>query len=1051
MPHRTLHDWFAAGVESVPDGPALVVDGDCLTYSQLDAAAGEMARRLRDAAGRRAPRVGLLASRSVTAYAGYLGTLRAGGTVVPLSAGNPVERNRLIAEAAGIDVVVTDGGQDARFAERIGLPVVDPGRRPAVPAEPAGPLVPDPAAGPDDVAYLLFTSGSTGRPKGVPIRHRNVDGFLRYNIARYGVGPGCRLSQTFDLTFDPSVFDMFVAWGAGATLVVPSREELLEPVRFVTEQRISHWYSVPALAGVADRTGQLEAGSMPDLRWSLFAGEQLTLAQAAAWARAAPGSTVENLYGPTELTVTVSAFRLPPDHADWPVTGNGTVPIGRVYPHLEHRISSEGELQVRGPQRFDGYLDPSDDRDRFASPGPEHEPLGEDAWYRTGDRVGSGEDGELVHLGRLDHQVKVDGRRVELEEVESALLAGAGCAEVVVAAVPEPTAGLRLVAVYTGTPAPAAALRARLDGRLPAHMVPRYWVHRDELPLTVSGKVDRRACGDIAARHCADDAGAGPAAGEAPEAALLGIVRQCLSVPDFGTDSDFYAYGGDSLIAVRVVNRAREAGIPMTLRDLLVHQTVRGVVGSLARDGGTAGPERGAPGDGTGDEPFALLGEDERAALPEGLADALPASALQAGMVYLCEIGQDPLLYHVMDGWEVGAPFDETAFRAALARLADRHPALRTSFGIDGLPALVQFVREGVEPPLSIDRCTTAEEADTLLRDWCDRRSGLPFDWRSPSLARCHVVARPDSFQVVLAAHHAVLDGWSFSRLTVELMTLYAAGTGTPDLELPPLPSGVQRDFIRAEREAVGDAAAADYWLDRAGAEPLLASGGGHGPVPGEQQRHEFAIGGELVTGLTGLARLLGVPVKSLAIAAHVRALGASTGRFHDIVTGVVYNTRPESPGSDLATGLFLNTLPMRFADLDTTWAGLARTAADAEREGAQHRAYPQAKLVERLGRPAFDVTFNFMNFHAYQELDRLVRTPVRGRWRRGRPSFPFHVNLEVGDGGGRVRIGFDPDFVPRASVEAYADALGEALRSLVAHPTRPATASAPAGRGDRR
>ncbi|WP_248001489.1 AMP-binding protein [Streptomyces sp. RPA4-5] len=1049
MPQKTLYDWFAASVEMVPDEPALVVDGACLTYAELDAASREAARHLRRR-GNRPPRVGLLASRRVATYAAYLATLRLGGTVVPLNATNPVERNRLIAETAGLDLVVTDGLQDTRFAEECGLPVVPLGDHlPGTPTAPADAPADDPAAGPDDVAYVLFTSGSTGRPKGVPIRHRNADAFLRHNIARYDVGPGCRLSQTFDLTFDPSVFDMFVAWGAGATLVVPSQGALLEPVRFVNEQRITHWYSVPALAALAGRTGSLAAGAMPGLRWSLFAGEQLTLAQAEDWARAAPGSTVENLYGPTELTVTVSAFRLPPERADWPTTSNGTVPIGQIYPHLEHRISSEGELLVRGPQRFSGYLDPADDRGRFVHPGPAQEPPGEEAWYRTGDRVGQ-EGGELVHLGRLDNQVKVLGQRVELEEIESALLAHTDFTEVVVVAAPGPSGDLQLAAVYAGPPTSGVELHSRLSGRLPAHMIPKYTVHRKQLPLNVSGKVDRQACKELAVGHRAaqetDQAVERSTAESAPDAALLAIVRQCLAVPDFGMDSNFYAYGGDSLIAVRVVNRARALGIAMTLPDLLIHQTVRGVINSPTVAGALTTPEADGPAEVASSPPFSLLDAADRALLPEGLADALPASTLQVGMVYLCELSQDAFLYHVMDGWEVCARFDEAVFRAALAKLVDRHPALRTSFAFDGLSTPLQLVQEQAELPLSIDRCESAEEADALVHDWCDNRIDMPINWRSPSLARCHVVARPESFRIVLAAHHAILDGWSFSRLAVELMTFYSIGLGVPDAEPSPVPSAVQHDFIVAEHQALDSEAAERHWLDQADVAPLLFDGAGH--LSGAQERHDFDVDAALVAGLSGVARMLGVSVKSLALAAHAQALGAWSGRDRDIVTGVVYNTRPESAGSDVATGLFLNTLPMRFARLDTTWAGLARVAADAEREGAQHRAYPQGKIVERLGRPAFDVSFNFMNFHAYQELDRLAAVPTRDWWRRGKPSFPFHVSLEIGGDRSQVRIGFDPAAVPRDSVEAYAVALRRGLEALVARPSSPATVAVPAGRG---
>lgn len=504
----TLLSWFTDSAARGPDEPALVIGGRSLTYAALDRLSRHLARRLSQCVGRRR-RVGLLASRSVVTYAGYLAVLRSGGAVVPLNPAYPAARNREVLRLAGVDAVLVCAGQDTAFADGTGVPVLvggpdqpdpDPCDTPDVP-EPAGP------PSPDDLAYILFTSGSSGVPKGVPIRHRNLHAFLRHNIARYEVGPGCRMSQTFGLTFDPSVFDMFVAWGGGAALVVPTEEELLDPVGFVTENDLTHWYSVPSIITLTRTAGILPPGSMPSLRWSLFAGEQLTLDQAAAWSAAAPRSTLENLYGPTELSVTVTACRLPPDEQRWPRTSNGTVPIGTVYPHLDHRTDPcTGELLVRGPQRFSGYLDPADNTGRFTrdatdgsaaidaidvagGPGPKD-------WYRTGDRVAV-EDGLLVHLGRLDHQVKIRGQRVELGEIEAALRSYAGLAQVVVSTGVGRGGAAQLSAVYSGAEVPPAELRRRLRARLPAHMIPKRFVHLDQLPLNANGKVDRDACGRL--------------------------------------------------------------------------------------------------------------------------------------------------------------------------------------------------------------------------------------------------------------------------------------------------------------------------------------------------------------------------------------------------------------------------------------------------------------------------------------------------------------------------------------------------------------------------
>jgi amino acid adenylation domain-containing protein len=503
---RTLHSWFTTTAERYRDEIALVVAGQQWAYQELDRVARGVAAAVADATGRRPARVGLLAARSVGAYAGYLGVVRGGNTVVPMNVDYPAEHNRQVVEVAGLDALIVDDGRDLGFASGLDLPVIEVGREAAerVSRARVADTVHD-ADDPQDVAYILFTSGSTGVPKGVPIRHRNLDAFIRYQLDRYAVGPGCRLSQTFGLTFDPSVFDMFVAWGSGATLVVPSRAELLDPVGFVNDHAVTHWYSVPSIVSWVHDAGSLEPGSLPTLRRSLFAGEQLTLEQARVWSDAAPDSTIENLYGPTELTVTVTAYQLPADRGAWPRTGNGTVPIGPVYRHLEHRIDPlTGELQVRGSQRFDGYLDPADNIGRFWDADAAVDPVaasgtgsvGGAAWYRTGDRV-IDIDGDLVHLGRLDEQVKIMGQRLELGDVESALRRWAGVGDVVVTAGPGPTGELQLTAVYTGAAVATSELRGRLLPHLPIHMVPARFVHVAALPLNAHGKIDRQACREL--------------------------------------------------------------------------------------------------------------------------------------------------------------------------------------------------------------------------------------------------------------------------------------------------------------------------------------------------------------------------------------------------------------------------------------------------------------------------------------------------------------------------------------------------------------------------
>jgi amino acid adenylation domain-containing protein len=498
MTDRTLYEWFRHSADRFPGEPAVEVAGTAVTYRELHELVETLAGRILGALGHAPGRLALLADRTVLGFAGYLAALRLGAAVTPLNPAFPAVRNATVCELAGAELVLADSAATERLAA--GLPVAA-----LALSEPDGPSVAPPPyrASTDDVAYVLFTSGSTGRPKGVPIRHRNLSPYIAHNIDRFEVGPGCRLSHTFDLTFDPSVFDMFVTWGGGATLVVPRRTDLLTPAAYIAGNALTHWFSVPSVVSVSAELGNLPAGAVDSLRYSVFIGEALTMSQARAWHAMAPESVIENVYGPTELTVACSEYRLARDPRDWPSTSNDTVPIGPVYGFLDSLVldehgmpAEEGELCVRGAQRFDGYLDLADNEGRFLS----HEQgrtmacdrsaeLTAAHYYRTGDRVRL-EAGEWVHLGRLDHQVKIRGFRVELGEIEAAMRRCPGVRDAVVIAV-EQGEDVELAGFHAGAPIGAADLVRLLRRQLPIHMVPRRFTHLPEIPLNPNGKADR--------------------------------------------------------------------------------------------------------------------------------------------------------------------------------------------------------------------------------------------------------------------------------------------------------------------------------------------------------------------------------------------------------------------------------------------------------------------------------------------------------------------------------------------------------------------------------
>jgi amino acid adenylation domain-containing protein len=517
---RGLHTGFLASAEIFPDRPALVVGGQTMTFATLrDRAASIAASAARHSTAGGPTLTAVLAHRSPTAFVGVLGALLRGHGYVPLHPEFPPGRTRAMLERSGCTEIVVE----ARFVPLLAtvlsgwstpmvviVPDTDdagsvqaslPSHRVLVEhdlegAEAWEPVPPDPGA----IAYLLFTSGSTGVPKGVMVTHANAVHFVGTAVDRYGVSEQDRFSQTFDLTFDLSVFDMFVAWERGACVCCPSPKSLIAPARYIDEARLTVWFSVPSLAGVMTGLGLLKPDSFPSLRWSLFCGEALPASVAAAWAAAAPSSTVENLYGPTEVTIACTSYRWDPVRSP-DKCELGVVPIGAALPGLSALVADEslrevgpgdtGELLMAGPQVSAGYWnDPEKTAASFVVP-PGHTAV----HYRTGDRVRRPHPAEpLRYLGRLDDQIKVQGHRVELGEVEAAVRDVSGSADVVAVGWPATASGFGgIVAFIAGNGVDVAAVRSGVAERLPRYMVPREIRLVAALPRNANGKRDRKA------------------------------------------------------------------------------------------------------------------------------------------------------------------------------------------------------------------------------------------------------------------------------------------------------------------------------------------------------------------------------------------------------------------------------------------------------------------------------------------------------------------------------------------------------------------------------
>ncbi|MFR9753612.1 AMP-binding protein [Nocardia sp. 004] len=505
MSGRFLRNVLHRSVDRVPGASAVSVAGEELTYRELWDRAGALGRRIAHDLGTPA-RVGVLTSRTLETYVAYWALVRLGCSIVPLNPSMSASRLAAALQDAEVGVLLYTE-HHAGLARELGMRCaglvfeqVDPSTEGAELTYPAART-----GEPRNEAYTIFTSGSTGTPKGVPITDDNVRSWLPHIVRTYATTEPMRVAQTADIAWDLSVFNMWLAWSAGGTLVDPGHEVLVKPASFIAEARLTHWFSTPQSITMADLMGDLEPGAMDGLRWSLFGGELLRYDQTRRWMEAASTSRLANVYGPTELTCTCFDYIAPRDPAEWLVDQRGVLPVGRPHPAVDYSLmpvdgaANRGELVVRGAQRFAGYVASRDNHGAFVRSGTREgwetvdRPESSD-WYRTGDLVEQRTDEHgralLYVVGRTDDQVKIDGHRVEPQEIEHCARTCVGVDDVAVIA-HSVGAGTELTAFVVGD-VQDDALLTHLRARLPDHMIPARTRRLTVLPQNVNGKVDRR-------------------------------------------------------------------------------------------------------------------------------------------------------------------------------------------------------------------------------------------------------------------------------------------------------------------------------------------------------------------------------------------------------------------------------------------------------------------------------------------------------------------------------------------------------------------------------
>ncbi|WP_245744527.1 non-ribosomal peptide synthetase [Lentzea fradiae] len=893
------HELIARQAASSPDAVALVEGTREVSYRELDRRSNQLAHSLRANGVRPADVVAVRLPRSADLIVALLAVWKAGAAYLPIDPTHPAARiETLLADAGPRLVIDADVVADALGEQDFSAPDV-------------------PVSG-DHPAYVLHTSGSTGTPKGVVISHAGIGNHLGWRVRSLGLQAGDRVLQKTAITFDAACWEIWAPLISGATVVLApagAERDAAAITRAVVEHGITVLQVVPSvLRALVEEPGWADCTT---LRVLSSGGEQLHADLVQRFLRAAGNCdvTVWNTYGPTECSVEATA------HEADSLQRSGPVPIGAPIDGVRAVVAPDGELLLGGPGVAHGYLgNPALTAERFV-PDPGGPPGSR--LYRSGDLVRVRADGTFEFLGRTDHQVKVNGVRIEPGEVETALQAHPAVLQAVVAPFDAATGATRLAAyVRMGE---QADLAAYLGTRLPETHVPAAFVELDEFPMTSSGKVDRRAL---------PVPGAGPAAAPGTEAEELvaGVWRELLGVARVGAHDDFFRLGGSSLQLTRLGNRLRAAtGVEIPLAALLSATTVTAQARLI-----DPRPASSVP------------------VVPVPRTGPLPLSFGQQRLWLLDRI--HPRSREWVSGLFLRTDAAETDVRRALDALVARHESLRTRFGADEPLQLI-------DPPrpmeLRVVTGTTPDEIAEILDE--DARRG--FDLANGPVVRALLF--PEQQRLVVLMHHIVCDGWSSAVLEREFHEVLAGR------ELP-APTVHYADFAVWQRDRLTDdvlEGELTHWRQvLEGSTPLALRTDRPRPAAREAQGAvvSFTIPAPVAAALAELGRRSDATPFMTMLTAYATLLARYTAQW-DVVIGTPVAGR-DRPEVEDVVGFFLNSLVLRCRLAgELTFEQALETVRNTCKEAFAHQELPFERLVAELAperdlsrTPLYQVAFDF-------------------------------------------------------------------------------------------
>ncbi|MGU3305093.1 non-ribosomal peptide synthetase [Pseudomonas sp. M5A4_2d] len=1004
------------------DNTALVWQGASLSFAQLHTQANRLAHYLRDKGVGPDVCVAIAAERSPQLLIGLLAIIKAGGAYVPLDPDYPADRLAYMLQDSGVHLLLTQTSLLALLPATEGVSVIamDSLHLDSWPTQAPG----LPLNG-DNLAYVIYTSGSTGQPKGVGNTHAALAERLQWMQATYQLNDTDVLLQKAPISFDVSVWECFWPLIAGCRLVLAGPGEHRDPHRIaqlVQAHGVTTLHFVPPLLQLfIDEPLVAECTS---LRRVFSGGEALPAELRNRVLATLPAVQLHNRYGPTETAINVTHWHCRTEDGE-------RSPIGRPLGNVICRVLDEqlnplpagvpGELCIGGIGLARGYLGRAGlTAERFVA-----DPLGEAGarLYRTGDRVRWSADGMLEYLGRLDQQVKLRGFRVEPQEIEARMLALDGIAQAVVLVRDAQLIGYYTAHAELGEPAVKTALAAEL----PEYMVPALLMRLDAMPLSPSGKLDRRALPEPVWQTREHVEPQTPL-----QQQIAAIWREVLGLPRIGLHDDFFALGGHSLLATQIISRTRQAcDVELPLRTLFEASEL----GAFAEQVGLIQAS------GQRNQQTAIAKVDRR--------QPVPLSYSQQRMWFLWQMEPDSPAYNVGGMARLCGVLDVGRFEAALQALIMRHETLRTTFpSIDG----VAYQKVAPQTGLRMDWQDLSALHDTerqqRLQHLADQEAHTPFNLETgPLLRACLVKAGEQEHYLVLTLHHIVTEGWAMDIFARELSALYEAFIDERDSPLAPLPvqyldySVWQRQWLESgERQRQ-----LDYWTAQLGHEHPLLELPGDRPRPPVQSHqgelYRFDLSDDLAARVRAFNAERGLTLFMTMTATLAVLLYRYSGQTDLRIGAPVANRiRPESEG---LIGAFLNTQVLRCQLNGQMQVGeLFEHVRHTVIEGQSHQDLPFDHLVEALQpprsaayNPLFQVMCNVQRWE-FQQSRQLAGMTVEYLANDARAT-KFDLNLEVTDLDHRLGccLTYSTDLFDEPRIARMAEHWRNLLEALIASP----------------